>query len=163
MRQAHLSPPTPEDITHLASNMRANDAYEARMLGGVVDLRQHVEDAVRWSRVSLAVRAAVDTPLLCIIGVIRGCGLMGDATLWELSTTEVDRHPLAFLSICRSTLRIVAKAVPEAHYFTNIVPQEHTRTLRWLTWLGASTQRPVTIRSIACIPFSFDGVKLRED
>lgn len=156
MRAPFLTPPTESDIVELAAHIRPDDAFEVRNLTGQEPLA-HIRHAVSRSDIAYSVRQREGSPLWCVLGAAKANPDISPdfATLWELSTSAVESTPLAFLSICRPALEAVMRAVPEARVFGNVIPARHTRTARWLRWLGADFGKEIQVGKVACVPFFF--------
>lgn len=146
-----LSKPTDADADELARGIRAFDAEEVARFDGSTPL-VHVRRAIAGSAASFSLRTEPEGPLLAIFGARFDSLLSDAATMWLLTTREVDRRPLSFLRCCRACLDAAFAAVPAASSFANVVPANHSRTLEWLRWMGASEFEAITLGGTRAVP-----------
>lgn len=52
---------------------------------------------------------------------------------WLISTKYVDRHPRAFLAVCKAEVR---EMMTRHQMLVNYVDARNTQAIRWLKWLG---------------------------
>lgn len=58
---------------------------------------------------------------------------------WLISTTAIERHPLAFLRVCKP---LVAQMLDRHFSLINYVDARNVAAIRWLEWLGFSMGSP---------------------
>lgn len=121
--------PTIEDAFFLADHMRAADRAEVLASGGYSPI-DAVDVSLQFSEV---VRAAeINGELLCLFGVT----VVPDAPWsvpWLLSTTAVDRYPLAFWRASKAALAQLRERYP---FLLQQVDARYTQALSWLRRLG---------------------------
>lgn len=126
--------PTAEDIEFVAENMREADRRELKRWTGC-DVRWSLENSIRQSEVCFA-GVFADGKVACIFGATRVNLMEADAALWALSTTEVDRHRLAFLVGSKAGVDLVCRAMSDVAEFGNWVDLDYTGAVRWIERLG---------------------------
>ena len=71
------------------------------------------------------------------------CGIKPDsltassATIWMLATRETEQQPLAFARWTRKYFAEAKAFFPHVTTYHNYAPQDHTKLIIWLRWLGA--------------------------
>jgi hypothetical protein len=130
----HFAPPAEADIKFLVEHMREGDRRELKRWLGT-DIEWAVRHSVAMSDVCHAGFFA-DGSLACIFGATRLNIMEADAILWELSTTEVDRHKVEFVRAAREGLNMVFRAMPDVAEFGNWVDLDYTGAVRWIERLG---------------------------
>lgn len=129
-------PPTPEDQAELIANMRDSDRQEIWMINRNLPA-DIVPAAVDISNACWAMRLR-DGPLLCIFGAARNPAAHDEASIWELGTDEIERHPRLFIEGCRTGLFMIETFLPDVDVFFNYIPSDYARYRRWLEYLGAT-------------------------
>lgn len=130
-----LARPTPEDIEHIGSNLRAADLREASTvkpeLGPVGVLQYCVDESdkaycVRKDGSPVVVFGSKDTEDFLGIGAKA-------ADIWLLGTDEVTLNKVSFLKLSRKFVEDLARPYD---YLWNVVDSRNRLHLRWLRWLG---------------------------
>lgn len=121
--------PTDTDIAIVAANMRHADRLECEAMAACGP-----EEALRRSIQSSheAFVARVGGEPVCIFGLGVGSILGGMARPWLLGTDAVEWHCLTFLRANRRVVRGWAARFDLENY----VDARHTKSVRWLRWLG---------------------------
>jgi hypothetical protein len=124
--------PVPDDLEHLARNLRDQDLAELRASGRGADplaaLRQSVAVS-RWSRVALVDEAPI---------AVFGCGEYGSLLApigvpWLMGTGAIVRHGRV---LQREARRYIAAMLQQYPRLFNAVHAENTVSVRWLRHLG---------------------------
>ena len=130
-------PPTPEDITTLAREMRAGDRREVLRFAGM-DAREAVESSIAnsaWCRAAIL----PDGELAAIFGACLFNLLEDDCAIaWSLSANAVERHRVAFWRGSLEALGMMKRAMPQVKVFHNWVDLDYAKACRWLVRLGFS-------------------------
>lgn len=134
-----VSPVTPEDTDELVRTMRRQDVEEVALMSGCTPA-EIVPRSIAVSTVCYAMRIP-DGPLLCIFGAAQRSPSM--ASIWELGTASIDRHPIQFVRACPPALQLVMDALPDVDLFFNSIPTQNRRSMRWLKTLGAVFNDPI--------------------
>ncbi len=141
---AKIVPATMSHVSAVAATMRPEDAAEVLASCGFDPLRAlresvQVSDAA-WTLLLDGQPAAV----FGAVGVASGCGVV-----WMLTSTMVDRHPIAFLRLCRPVVEALLM-----HYglLFNYVDARYEVALRWARWLGFTVSEPEPF-GVAGLPF----------
>jgi hypothetical protein len=127
--------PTQKDQDELARNMRRSDVEEVAVMSKLTP-QDVVFFSTAISKVCYAMRIQ-HGPLLCIFGAALPENMPGEASIWELGTDAIDRHPALFMRHCRAALRLVIDAMPDIDTFFNFIPESNQRSTRWLQKIGA--------------------------
>tara|TARA_E500000305_G_C3976147_1_gene214439 strand:+ start:261 stop:800 length:540 start_codon:yes stop_codon:yes gene_type:complete len=73
------------------------------------------------------------------------------AAIWLLGSNLCEEEPLKF---CRVTKRIIDMLLIDYDILENLVPIDHTKTIKWLNWLGFEfAKKPTTINGFQCVRF----------
>lgn len=137
-----VSCPSAADVAELAANMRQADRDEiaASHGGEAIDV---VSESVRASSESWALR--INGRLACIWGVvpIASTGLAGGrGVVWMLTTSVVERFPVAFWRFCRDAVRDL---VQRWAVLVNMIDLRHEKAVRWAERLGFAFAAPVPV------------------
>ncbi len=126
----------------MAPHMRQADVLECRASGGYEPL-EALDVSLRVSTAAYALM--VGGEVACLFGVapvpsdtILGAGDVG--IVWLLGTTVIDRHPRAFLRLCRPVLRELFAYFP---VLVNAIDARYISAIRWARWLGFEVQSAV--------------------
>lgn len=127
---------TAAHAVQLAEAMRPGDVLECEALGFTP--LAAVQESLRVSDASVALHAAgellaIGGYRLTVDGPVLGVSC---AVAWVLTTTAVDRHPLAFHRGARAWLRAMRA---HADVLWNHVDARYAASLRWLDALGFVT------------------------
>lgn len=127
----------PEDLQHVAANMRQHDRDE------VWALAHHTPEEALWrsvevSRDTVFTGTADDVPV-CIFGVKPPSLLGVAASPWMLGTDGVNFHSRAFLRYSRRFIKMLSEEFP---VMENYVDARNTASIRWLQWTGFSVYYP---------------------
>lgn len=146
---ADLQPATEAHARALAPLMRPEDAAEVKASGGYEPLAALL-DAVSMSERPLAL--LFDGEVAAIWGVVplpapTFLGESRTAVVWLLTGAAVERHPLAFLKLCRPALRMLLDRYPT---LINAIDERYTVAVRWAKWLGFDVW--------PALPFGVDGL-----
>jgi ribosomal protein S18 acetylase RimI-like enzyme len=116
--------------------LRPGDAREVAALG-----KSKVEALCASMERSLWTDAyLVDGEVAAILGFGLTALVGGEATLWMLSGTPVDRHRKLFLRLTRQRLAEVRREWP---VLVDYVHADYAGAIRWLRWLGFTIEPPV--------------------
>lgn len=127
---------TADDIEPIAAAARQPDRDEIEQGCG-----QSIASALTLglrSSVAAHVIAWGDTPLAAFGDVCYSPGA-GIGIPWLISTEAIERHPRAFLRICKP---LVAQMLDRHQTLINYVDTRNTAAIRWLEWLGFSMGSP---------------------
>ena len=80
-----------------------------------------------------------DGRLVAMWGVSVESLLGGAGVPWFTSSEEVDDHPISFLRASREGLEELSEGFA---LLTNYVSVDHSKAIRWLTWLGFTLEPP---------------------
>ena len=94
MRRFAFRVPTDEDVAFVAANMREADRRELKRWTAQ-EPGYELKHSIDCSQVCYA-GVFEDGKVACIFGACRANLLERTATIWSLSSTEVDRHPIEF-------------------------------------------------------------------
>ncbi len=133
-----IRPATEADAVAMAPHLRAHDAAELHQSAGMTPL-QGLRHGVRESTESWV--WVPEYVAIAMWGVHVDSVLSGSAIVWLLTTTAVERHPVAFLRRSRALLRDLRHRYPCLH---GLVDREYSRSRAWLDWLGATFHAPVS-------------------
>lgn len=139
--------PTPEDLTHLAAHLRAQDRAELNAAGWS-DHRVALEASVQRSRWSLV--ALVDGELACVFGCAEYGSLLAPIGVpWLLGTDVLPRQRRV---LQRWAPRYIEAMLQEYPRLFNAVHADNTVAVRWLRRLGF-TLHPATPAPPTGAPF----------
>lgn len=132
----HVRRLTVDDIEPIARTARQADRAEIEegcgqsiAEGLALGLRSSVESLViAWN----------DTPLAALGDVSYNPGA-GIGVPWLISTEAIERHPVAFLRVCKP---LVAAMLERHVSLINYVDARNTAAIRWLQWLGFDMGSP---------------------
>ena len=89
--------------------------------------------------------------LICIVGVARDGGLLTRCGLpWLIGVEGIEQHPRAFAVL---TGPIIKRMEAEDPLLSNVVLQENTLSINWLTRAGFELGDPEMIGGAACLRF----------
>jgi len=78
--------------------------------------------------------------------------LMGSkAIVWLLASDDIDKIKIRFLRNCKIFINLMLNQYP---YLYNFVDERNTESIKWLKYLGAKFQGPVTF-GVEQMPFRF--------
>lgn len=139
--------PTPEDLAHLAANLRDQDRAELEAAGWD-DYRTALEESVRFSKWTQV--AVVDGEVACVFGCAEyGSMLAPDGVPWFLGTELVTRHRRV---LQRWAPRYIGAMLQDYPRLFNAVHADNTVAVRWLRRLGF-TLHPATPAPPTGAPF----------
>jgi len=141
-------PATGFHAAYVASRMREAEQVEV-WAGSHFSPDSAVEDSVRHSPQAFA--AVVNGATMGIFGVRPVSHLLGVGIPWLLTTGEVDRHPRAFLRLCRQILPGFRARWP---LLMNFIHARHVRSVAWAERLGFTVFDPA--------PLGVDGEDFRK-
>jgi len=137
-----VAPPTSADVDELIANMREQDVAEVHAAGHA-DLRWVVEEGIRISRWSLAVR--VDGGLACIMGLaVRGSVLTPLGVPWLLGTPLVPKHRRVLARLAPNYIQGMLQIAPR---LLNMVHARNTVAVQWLKRMGFRLHEPFALPS----------------
>lgn len=130
MAVAEVLPITVQDVPAIAAIARQADIDELTEALGVT-----IEDALLAGiRDSLNARQiVVDGQVVAVFGDAVFSLLGGVGVPWLISTIHVQKHPRAFLQVCKPE---VQQMLTRHHHLMNYVDARNTAAIRWLKWLG---------------------------
>lgn len=130
MAVAEVLPITVQDVPAIAAIARQADIDELTEALGVT-----IEDALLCGiRDSLNARQiVVDGQVVAVFGDAVFSLLGGVGVPWLISTIHVQKHPRAFLQVCKPEVR---QMLTRHHHLMNYVDARNTAAIRWLKWLG---------------------------
>lgn len=136
----------PEDILHVAANMRASDMAEIAAAEGKEPL----------GALLASVAASVDTFAIDVDGVAIALAgmhpislLAAEGSPWLLGTDEFTRHGRRATAICRAWL---GRMGMQYRLMVNYADARNTRSIRWLEHLGFEFAEPEPF-GVAGLPF----------
>lgn len=147
-----------QDIVTLSKEMREVDRREALRAFPYATPQQAVEYSAEASYVLMSARTTDTDKPVALAGVARREGTQ--ATAWMVTTDWVYDHPLPFF---RMSGAVLVEMFDRAGCttFTNIVDEENALHRRWLTWLGASWEKPRTLNGYSFLRFYLDRKTLK--
>lgn len=130
MAVAEVLPVTVQGVPAIAAIARQADIDELTEALGVT-----IEDALLCGiRDSLNARQiVVDGQVVAVFGDAVFSLLGGVGVPWLISTIHVQKHPRAFLQVCKPE---VQQMLTRHHHLMNYVDARNTVAIRWLKWLG---------------------------
>lgn len=131
MPKYQVVPAAVVDVTILAEQMAEEDVREVLAQGWPTPLAA-VLGSLEGSYQPLAWLAPDGTPL-CVYGVVPLRLLPPAGQPWMLAHRDLPRHARAFL---RESRRWLQGEQARYEYLVNWVGAWHTRSIRWLSWLG---------------------------
>ena len=134
MRNFSFRIPTEEDIAFVAANMREADRRELKRWTAQ-EPGYELKHSIDCSQVCYA-GVFEDGKVACIFGACRANLLENSATIWSLSTTEVDRHPVEFYLGSKAGMDRIFREMPDVEVFANFVDLDYGSAVKWLERLG---------------------------
>lgn len=126
--------PTEEDVRQVAEHMRMADRRELKRWTGQ-EPGYELKHSIDCSDVCYA-GVFEDGRVACIFGACRVNLLDNTATIWSLSSTEVDRHPIEFYLGSKAGLDLIFREMSDVQFFANFVDLEYESAVNWLERLG---------------------------
>lgn len=149
-------PPRPQDIAHVAANMRAIDALECRVLGEHSPI-EALKDGVDGSDWSVAVE--VDGAPVCIFGVASEGFLSFAAAPWLLGVEGIERHARYLLAY---TPHYIARMREQYDHLSNTVHASNRHAIRYLKWCGFEFGAPFERHGEPLVGFSWTRAKQKK-
>jgi len=118
-----------EDCLTIMDNLRDSDRELLEYMS--VDCFQAFALALHTS--TFAYTWVVDEVPVCVWGVQQQSLMSGSATIWMLTTKEMEKNVFLFT---RKSQMIVKELLEVYTELTGYVHSSNTRSIRWLTWLG---------------------------
>lgn len=134
MRRFSFRIPTDEDVAFVAENMREADRRELKRWTAQ-EPGYELKHSIDCSQVCYA-GVFEDGKVACIFGACRANLLERTATIWSLSSTEVDRHPIEFYLGSKAGIDRIFREMPDVEMFANFVDLEYESAVKWLEMLG---------------------------
>lgn len=144
MAKADVLPLCAADIPEILPIIRQADRDEIE--GALqIDLASSIEEGL--SDCCKASKIVVDGQVVAIFGDTAHDAHTGIP--WLISTVHVERHPKAFLQVCKPE---VEEMLTRHQTLLNFVDVRNTVAIRWLEWLGFTFGEPVGYGPLA-MPF----------
>lgn len=130
MAKAEVLPFEAEDIEIVLPAVRQADIDEIEEALGI-EMREALADCQSGS--CKASKIVVDGEIVAVFGDAVYSLLGSVGVPWLISTSHVEKHPKAFLKVCKPE---VADMLTRHSHLINYVDVRNTRAIRWLEWLG---------------------------
>lgn len=140
--------PSAADLEHVAANIRAMDRRECEEIYNCDPLEGMRESVARspWCASVIS-----DDVLICIVGVAADGDLLSMRGMpWLIGIEGIEQHRRAFAVLTGPIIRRMEREYP---LLSNVVLQENTLSVEWLTRAGFTLGAPVTIGRAACLRF----------
>lgn len=141
---------TSEHASYLQHRLRPTDIRECMIVGASPWAALHMPlSDKRGETWTIKIK---DEPV-CMYGVsgISDEDGFNSAIIWLLGSKSIEKEYRSFLRI---TKQIVNHLQTRFDLLENLVPADHTRTIRWLDWLGfLFAQETTIVNGFACIRF----------
>lgn len=120
---------TLDDAHYVGARLREGDAAEVLLFGldGVEAITRSMADSIASECIE------IDGEPAAVLGFVMRDLVSGIGCPWILTTSAVERHPVAF---GRATRRILNRAFDVAWRLENHVDARYMRALAWIEWLG---------------------------
>jgi len=125
-----------QDIKDLHNNLREADKQEL-LATTSLNLYDVIKDSVELSTYAQA--ATFNDELVCLWGVCPISMISRKGSPWMLSTSVIEKYPLAFLKRCKP---VIEKFTDNYNYLENHVDVRNTVAIHWLKWLGFKFDEP---------------------
>lgn len=141
-----ILPATMGDAVELAPRMRQSDRDEVLASAGFTPFEALVK-SLELSDRAYSLRFGAE--LGAMYGVAAHRNVRGVGVPWLLTSTEVDRYPVAFL---RQSKPALEEMLGMYDALINYVDARYTAALRWAKWLGFHVADPMPF-GVAGLPF----------
>lgn len=138
-----LVPVSPSHVAAVAHSMRQADIDEVLASCGHEPLRA-LWESIRISEASWTLM--LDGQPAAILGTVP---CPGGAIVWMLTSTLVERHPIAFLRLSRY---VVEALLARYGALVNAIDARYETAIRWAKWLGFTVYPPEPF-GVAGLPF----------
>lgn len=137
MAKAEVVPFLPEDAEAIEPLIRQADRDEITEALGIPMLEALRQCATGCCKAS---KIVAEGEVVAVFGDAVHSVLGQIGVPWLISTVHVERHPKAFLQVCKPE---VAEMLTRHRELVNFVDVRNTTAIRWLKWLGFEFSEPV--------------------
>lgn len=144
---------TADHAAQLAPLMRTADAEEVLASGGYSPLEALLE-SLDGANPAFAVSFDGEVAAICGVTPMDNSStlLAGPAVgiVWAMTGRAVEKHPLAFLKLCRPMVALFRQRYP---VLVNAVDARYRTAIRWVEWLGFQVDAAAMPFGAAGLPF----------